>query len=402
MALRAARLAAHTRAPSSGEAPGKLSSHAREGRLGTGAATSDHRRYAAIRSPSVLLAAAARRLMPLAAASAASAAALLLVRDAALAESLHARRRHLRQILLAHVQPPLAPAELGMRHVARLLWRRAARRRLPHRLAQHVRRGPLHAPHDQVHPRPNLAQRHVRRRRLGALLQLDGILPHPHNAARASAPSVGGAPPLGRGGEGDHTLERQRGDRLGWLAPEPVEQEGAQLLELDHILPPIPVELQQRLRLARGAAAGAPRKARHRRARLDAKLVHVKDAVVEAAAEDEVVRPLFRVRAESEERRIIFLAEKLERRGVLPRVDGVVPAEVLCVRLLQAEEVRQQLIDDSGRLLAAGEQRGARVFDELGLALREEATAAGRFCALALEAHVRGGAVAVNGSNEDN
>jgi len=95
------------------------------------------------------------------------------------------------------------------------------------------------------------------------------------------------------------------------------------------------------------------------------------------------------VRAESEERRVILLAEELERRGVLPRVDGVVPAEVLCVRLLQAEEVRQQLIDDSGRLLAAGEQRGARVFDELGLALREEATTAGRFCAPALEAHER-------------
>ena len=114
--------------------------------------------------------------------------------------------------------------------------------------------------------------------------------------------------------------------------------------------------------------------------------------------------PLFRVRAESEERRVILLAEELERCGVLPRVDGVVPAEVLCVRLLQAEEVRQQLIDDSGRLLAAGEQRGARVFDELGLALREEATTAGRFCAPALEAHEReaerwwlsGGAVACN------
>mmetsp|Transcript_44778 Transcript_44778/g.145509 ORF Transcript_44778/g.145509 Transcript_44778/m.145509 type:complete len:312 (+) Transcript_44778:46-981(+) len=225
MALRAARLAAHTRAPSSGEAPGKLSSHAREGRLGTGAATSDHRRYAAIRSPSVLLAAAARRLMPLAAASAASAAALLLVRDAALAESLHARRRHLRQILLAHVQPPLAPAELGMRHVARLLWRRAARRRLPHRLAQHVRRGPLHAPHDQVHPRPNLAQRHVRRRRLGALLQLDGILPHPHNAARASAPSVGGAPAVRvrvRGAAVRGAVVADRCEvRCRWSAPPP-------------------------------------------------------------------------------------------------------------------------------------------------------------------------------------
>ena len=63
----------------------------------------------------------------------------------------------------------------------------------------------------------------------------------------------------------------------------------------------------------------------------------LRTVVVEESSDDEVVRALLGVGAKGEERRVVLLAQELERRRVLERVHRIVPRKVFGVRFLEHE-----------------------------------------------------------------
>lgn len=99
---------------------------------------------------------------------------------------------------------------------------------------------------------------------------------------------------------------------------------------------------------------------------VEVQLQHVQDLVREGAHEGDGVRALLGRGPEDEHRGVVLLAEELERRGVLERVDLILLGELLGERDPQLIEVGDGVLGDLRAAAAAQEEGGFGVLDGLG------------------------------------
>ena len=80
--------------------------------------------------------------------------------------------------------------------------------------------------------------------------------------------------------------------------------------------------------------------------RVEVELEHIKNLVTKGTDKGHGVRALLLAAAEDEKRSVVLLGEKLERSGIVKRVDGVFLSELLGQRLAHLVKVVEGILDD--------------------------------------------------------